>query len=276
MWDDHEILKLRVLLVFLKGDADEHSVVKISKTLNVTKQRVSRLLMELEKDEIIDRSNPRNPRLTDKGRKKAEYYAERVTVSMNHLLFEGVSIENAEQDAYHWAIYNTDETMDVIKSASSRYQVKYQLRNRHSFNGNVLCKTLGDGVYRFNFVIYREQVKDGSNLSMANDGFVHPGTLFVKNGVGTIHLHIVRLKMQLPYGIEAEGKISGVKYLENGEFIPAEVSEDTVNFPASVLTFVNIGENINQMLHGSVCLKIRCAVTTAHAAESMVVFNVLL
>ena len=277
MWDDHEILKLRVLLVFLKGDADTHTVVKIAKTLNVTKQRVSRLLIELEKEGIVDRSDQRNPRLTTFGRERAEYYAGRITVSLNHLLFEGVSIENAEQDAYHWAIYNTDETMEIIRSSSAWYRAKYELRSRREFSGTGLCKTLGDGVYHFNFVIYREHVKNGSNLSMANEGFEHPGTLIVKNGFGTILLRIVTLQASSPVSHgPMTGKVVGVKYLENGEFVAAEVGDDVVTFPASTLKFVNIGENINQMLHGSVCLKMKGSAGIAHMPESVAVFNMLL
>ena len=79
MWDDYKIFRVRVLLAFLKGTEDDHTVVKIAKTLNVTKQRVSRMLMELEKDGIIDRSNPRNPQLTVEGRAVANRYAERIT-----------------------------------------------------------------------------------------------------------------------------------------------------------------------------------------------------
>ena len=277
MWDDHEILRVRVLLAFLKGEADAHTVVKIAKTLNVTKQRVSRLLMDLEKEGAIDRQNPRNPRLTPQGRKLAEHYAERITVSLNHLLFEGVSIQKAEQDAYHWAIYNTDETMEVIKNAATWYRVKHELRNRKRFGGDVLCKTLGDGDYSFNYVIYREHIKDGTNLSMSNHAFEHPGSLVVKNGVGTIYLRIINLTAKSPVTMQdITGKAVGCQYMVGGEFIPAEMNEDILAFPAAALNFVNIGDNVNQALHGSVCVKLKCSVSTPHMQEATAIFTMLL
>ena len=274
---EHDILKLRLLLSFLKVEELPHTVGNLAKTLGATKQRVSRILMELEAEGLLDRSNPRAPELTKKGCEAAARFAERTEIAMNHLLFEGVSLEKAQQDAYLWAIYNTDETMDVIKSAAARCKAKYLLRDQPTFSGNVLCKALGDGVYHFNFVIYREHVRGGSNLSMANHGFTHPGILSVKNGQGSIHLHVVPIRAVSPVdGSPISGKVTGLKYFDSGEFISAELVGDAVTFPVSALNFVNIGENINQMLHGSVCLKMRCSVKEACMPESVAIFTMLL
>lgn len=277
MRDDYEILKLRVLMQLLKGDDESHTVSKISRTLDVHKQRISRLLMDLEKEGVADRTNQRKPCLTPEGRMKAAYYSERITTSLNHLLFEGVSIEKAEQDAYHWALYNTDETMEVIKSAAVWQNAKYQLRNKKRFSGSELCKTLGDGVYHFNFVIYRERIKNGSSLSMANDGFEHPGRLVVKNGCGKIYLRIAVIEASSPISrTPLTGKAVSVKYMENSDFISAELSNDIVSFPAAALDFINIGEKISQVLHGSVYLKIKCSIGAVHMPESTAVFNMMM
>lgn len=56
-------------------------------------------------------------------------------LTLNHLLYEGVSIENARNDAYRWALNNTDETMAVIANAEEKYRVKYELRECNKFNG---------------------------------------------------------------------------------------------------------------------------------------------
>lgn len=277
MKDDYEILKLRVLMQLLKGDEESHAVSKMSRILDVNKQRISRLLMDLEKEGIVDRSDLRKPCLTREGRAQAMYYSERITTSLNHLLFEGVSIEKAEQDAYRWALYNTDETMEVIKSAAVWQNAKYKLRNKKKFSGSELCKTLGDGVYHFNFVIYREKIKNGSSLSMANDGFEHPGRLVVKNGCGKIYLRISVIEASSPVSCTPiAGKAVSVKYMENSEFINAELSNDIVSFPASSLDFINIGENISQVLHGSVYLKIKCSIGAVHMPESTAVFNMMM
>ncbi len=277
MRDDYEILKLRVLMQLLKDDDESHTVSKMSRTLGVNKQRISRLLMEFEKEGIADRTHQRKPCLTPEGIKKAEYYSERITAALNHLLFEGVSIEKAEEDAYHWALYNTDETMEVIKSAAAWQKAKYKLRNKKKFSGGELCKILGDGVYQFNFVIYREHLKNGSSLSMANDGFEHPGRLVVKNGCGKIYLRLAVIEADSPISrTTLSGKAVSVKYMENSDFISAELSNDIVSFPAAALDFTNIGENISQILHGSVYLKIKCSIGALHMPESTAVFNMMM
>lgn len=277
MKDDYEMLKLRVLLYFQKNEPKSCSVVKIARTLDITKQRVSRVLIEFEKDGLVNRIDQRHPVLTPYGRERADLYAERIRVSLNHLLSEGVKLEYAEQDAYHWALYNTDETMKVIKSAEATYRAKYELRDRKNFDGNTLCKKLGDGIYPFNFVIYREHIKNGSNLSMANSGFEHPCHLIIRNGVGKVSLHSIGMKAMSPITKhEMNGKVDNLQYFYNGIFTQAEINSDIIAFPAAALNFVNIGEGINQVLHGSVCLKIKCSVSEIHMPESVAIFNMIL
>ena len=274
---EYEILKLRVLLHFINSDKEDWSVIKISRTLDVTKQRVSRILMDLEKEGFADRSDCRHPILTEKGIELAKWYEERIRVSLSHLLFEGVPLKQAEEDAFHWAIFNTDETMKVIREAEAKYRVKYLLRNKPRFSGAELCRQLGDGIYDFNFVIYREEVKKGSNISMANDGFEHPGYLEVKNGVGKIKIRAIDMKSKSPITNEKiDGKVDSIKYYFNGEFISADTTNDIITFPAETLQFINIGTGINQILHGSVYIKIRCTVYPVHMPESLAVFTIIL
>ena len=42
---------------------------------------------------------------------------------MNHLIYEGVDVENAKSDAYSWALYNTEQTIFhfLIKEAKQKY-----------------------------------------------------------------------------------------------------------------------------------------------------------
>ena len=277
MKDEYEILKLRVLLHFINSDKEEWSVIKIARTLDVNKQRVSRILIDLEKDGYADRSDSRHPVLTPEGVKLAKWFEERIRVSLSHLLFEGVPLKEAEEDAYHWAIYNTDETMKVIRDAEAKYRVKYELRDKLNFTGAELCRHLGDGTYDFNFVIYREEVKKGNNISMANEGFEHPGCLEVKNGVGKIKIRAVNMKSTSPITHrEMRGKVDSIKYYYYGDFVAADTTNDIITFPADSLQFINIGKGINQILHGNVHIKIRCTVYPIHMPESMAVFTMIM
>ena len=276
MKDDYGILKLRVLLYFLNNGKEDCSVVKISKVLDVTKQRVSRVLIDLEENGYADRTDQRHPVLTESGTEYAKNYAERIRVSLNHLLYEGVPLQQAEEDAYRWAIDNTEATMKVIREAETKCRVKYELRNREHFSGKELCKAFGDGDFEFNFIVYRAEQKNGSNLSMANKGFEHPGHLIIKNGVGKIRLRAVELEAKSPVTkIKMKGKVDGLKYHYNGDFCQADISNDIITFPADAMEFVNIGEGINQIVHGSVGIKVRCTVFPMHMPESEAIFTMI-
>lgn len=235
------------------------------------------MLIAMEKDGLIDRSDSRRPHLTEMGRQKAEFYSERTNVVLNHLLYEGLDISIAEHDAYAWALYSSDETMSLIRSQERRYKAKYELRKTETFDGAELCTHLGDGEYRFPFLIYRESVHDGSNLSMANAGFEHPCTLSVKDGKGTICLHPLNISARsFITRKEMNGRVRMLKYLSNDNFIPATDDGECITFPADVLKFINIGAGMGQILHDSVCLKMQCSVGTVHMPESTAIFTIMI
>lgn len=181
MKDNAEILKLRVLLCFWKLSPADRSVTGIARTLGKEKYAVSRAVSSLEKDGLVQRENARSPQLTEAGRQAASRYSERFETALNHLLYEGVDLESAKQDAFVWTLYCTDSTMETVRATEERYRVKYELRGQKQFSGAALCKKLKDGAIRAVPDLPRAH-KDGSNLSMANEGFEHPCSLYVKGG----------------------------------------------------------------------------------------------
>ena len=59
------------------------------------------------------------------------------------------------------------------------------------------------------------------------------------------------------------------------EFRPAQDCGGTLAFPARVLSFLNLGYGMEQILHGSVCLRMQASVGTNHMPESTVLFTIL-
>ncbi len=242
----NDILKLRTLLSFLKRDSKDCSVSKIARTLGEETYTISRILMTLEKEGLVDRSNSRSPLLTKQGRMVTEQYAERIRISVNHLLCEGVDVHNAQQDAYHWALYNTEKSMEIFQSVDESYRVKHEMSGQKKFGGADLCKCMKDGRYQFPFLIYRDGIQNGSNISWANEVFEHPCTLIVKEKKGMIHLYPKNLSR----------RVDLFKYLDLGEEVHAENIGTVIMFPVSSLNFINIGSGKEQILHGSVCIKL--------------------
>lgn len=277
MPDTPDILRLRVLLCFLREDEKDCTVMEIARTLGEEHYTVSRAIAALEKEGLISREKPRRPQLTETGRIQAEKYSERIDITMSHLLYEGVNVDSAQNDAYYWALYNTDDTMKIIRSAEEKCRVKYELRVQKQFSGAALCKKLKDGEYRFPFIIYRENAKGGSNISMANEGFEHPCILSVKDGVGMLRLKAVEVTANsAATGRVMHGRVNKLKYFDSGSYISADRNGNVLSLPASVLNFKNIGEGIGQILHGLVCLRMQCTVGVVHMPESTAIFTILI
>lgn len=276
MEDSARIFRLRVLLCFLRFVPSDCTVTAIARTLGEEKYSVSRAIASLEKEGYIDRTDARNPLLTEKGYMAARHYSERLEITLNHLLYEGVDMESAKKDAFVWALYCTDSTMEAIRATEERYRVKYELRDQKQFSGALLCKKLKDGCYPFPFLIFREHIKNGSNLSMANEGFEHPCSLYVKNGIGTVQLRAIPISAKSGLsGKLMNGRVKMIRYFDSGRFISAESNGQIFSFPADVLHFVNVGSNAGQILHGSVCLQMECSVGPIHMPESVAIFSML-
>ena len=120
MPDSQDILRLRVLLCFLKDNSKDNTVTGISRILNEEKYKVSRILIALEKEGMLNRSDARHPVLTENGRKEAVRYSERLEITLNHLLYEGVDSENAMSDAFYWTLYSSDKTIETVRAAEER------------------------------------------------------------------------------------------------------------------------------------------------------------
>lgn len=276
MLESADMIRLRTLLCFLNEEED-CNVTNIARTLGVEKYLISRVLVTLEKDGLVDRSNPRMPVLTMQGKQKAEMYASRVKVTTNHLIYEGVNIKDAREDALVWALYGSDEALKVFYSSADIYQIKYEMRDQKNFSGETLCKKMEDGIYEVPFLFYREHIQENNNLSMANMGFHQPCILHIKDGKGTIQLHIKEVvRKSFVNGNVQSGHVRNFKYYQDGYYTSAEVSGNILSFSASALNFINIGTGVGQILHGSVCVEMECTVGNVYMPRSKAIFTIML
>lgn len=247
MSESPDLMRLRVLLCFDTSNRSECTVTGIARTLGQEKYSISRILKYYNQEGIIDTSNSRHPTLTEKGEETLNYYSERVNTLVNHLLYEGVDIENARSDALSMALYNSEQSMAAIRATEETYRIKFEFRNQKQFSGSVFCKRLRDGTYHFPFILYREQAENGDNISAENKTFGHPATLVIKDGKGTI---------QLLAQNTSEKTICEIKYFDSGTYVTAEKNATIFSIPADILRFVNLGSGTCEILHGSAALQI--------------------
>lgn len=245
------LLRLRILLAFLKQD-ENCTIMGIARTLGESKQNISRSVIILEKEGMIDRTDVRHPVLTDKGKEMAEHYSKKIKTAMQFLMDEGVSIENARRDASYWAIHNSDETMQILKKSCQKNEVKKLIKQKYKFKGSFLNKKVNEGIYQFQFFIH-----DGTSMKL-NECFEHPCTCHITAGRGNLSLKCVNAK-----GIN----IRSIQYFDNGMFVSAEKQGDIFMFPSDIVEFVNYGEGNGQILQGTVCLKIQYTVSKGKIVE---------
>ena len=127
-------LPMLVLLGLTSDNSKERTVTGIARLLKTEKYKVSRSVSELEKEGFVNRSDSRDIRLTEKGPEKAKQFQERVDVSMSHLLYEGMSVENAQHDAYVWSLRCTDEYLqDSVDKLQSSVTAVENANNRDKY-----------------------------------------------------------------------------------------------------------------------------------------------
>ena len=80
--------------------------------------------------------------------------------------------------------------MDRLAEQESRMHIKEIFAGRRDCHGGDICNYLSDGSYYFPFIIYREQIKNHNNLSMANRGFENPCEVIVKDHEGLVYLAV--------------------------------------------------------------------------------------
>ena len=272
-----DILKLRIILCFLNSSSKNCTVVGISRTLGEEKYKVSRAMIQMEGDGIIDRSNSRRPMLTEKGYKEALKYKERIEITQQHLMYEGMNMENARKDSRFMALYCSEDFMNVIRLTDEVYSVKNQLKKEQYFTGRVLVERFHDGEYKFPFVIYKESVNDNNNISRANEAFLHPCILQVVDGKGTIKLYSVPIVKKINgYDKILRGKLESLEYFEFGSFVNAEQDGNVISFPADDLKFTNLMSGTGNIFHGNICLNMEYSINGIKKKKEKVIFTILI
>ena len=272
-----DILKLRITMCFLNSSCDNCTVAGISRTLGEEKYKVSRVMIQMENEGLLDRSDIRRPKLTEKGIKEGEIYKDRIELTQKHLMYEGMDMEKARKDSRFMALYCSEDFMNVLRLTDELYSVKNQLKSEQHFTGGVLTQRFHDGEYKFPFVVYKESVYDNNNISRANEAFMHPCVLKIKNGKGLIKLYSVPVVKKVNgYDKVLRGKLESLEYFEFGRFVNAERDGNIISFPVDDMRFTNLMSGTGSIFHGNICLRMEYSINGVKREKEKVIFTVLM
>ena len=172
--------QIQLLLYYLTAEPSKRTVTDSARSLNVSKWVVTRTLDTLEKLNIVERLENRKTVLTVPGVKLAEKYQKQKKVLEKYMQYQDIPPAQIKENALRaLAAGFSDEFMERLAEQESRMHIKEIFAGRRDFHGGDICNYLSDGSYYFPFIIYREQIKNHNNLSMANRGFENPCEVIV-------------------------------------------------------------------------------------------------
>lgn len=271
-------LQIQLLLYYLSTEPSKRTVTDSARNLRVGKWVITRAMDSLEKLNIVERLGNRKTVLTVSGEKIAKTYQKQMKVLEQYMLYQDIPPAQIKDNAFRaLAAGFSDEFMDRLAEQESRMHIKEIFAGRRDFHGGDICNYLSDGSYYFPFIIYREQIKNHNNLSMANRGFENPCEVIVKDHEGLVYLAAKTVSAQsMSSKNKMEGRIQKLQYLYDGEFRDGGIDGRYVFFPVTALRFISMGKGRDTLLHGSVCLKMQCSVGDMHMPESTAVFTMFI
>lgn len=275
MSDKLDSLKIRILVSFITLSKESCTVTGLAKLLGTEKYSVSRAISALEKEGLMTRGGNRTMGLTGKGNDEARRYAGLLEAAQSCLLDEGLPPSDARQDAMAVVQSCSDSLLSRIQELGERRRVRQELGMRKAMTGAAFCRKLRDGSYMLPFAVYSGKTQGGELFSAMDSGFEHPCELHVTGGIGYMYLKSIPIHIKLPgRDRRMPGKIMSVHYFDGEVYNEAGKSGDFFYFPAGEMRMVSVGGGKEQLLHGSIYLKISCSVAGVQMPEEQVVMAV--
>ena len=270
--------QIQLLLYYLEAEPKKRTVTDSAKILGTTKWAVTRALDALEKQDVVERQENRKTVLTASGKKLAEKCRGQMKILEQYMQYQDIPPVQIKENALRALSAGfSDEFMARLAEQEGRMRLKEIFAGHRDFHGGDICNYLKDGSYYFPFIIYREQIKNHNNLSMANKGFENPCELIVKDHEGLVYLAVKTVSAEsMSSGKKMEGRVNKMQYLYDGEFRDGGIDGRYVYFPVTALNFIAMGKGRDTLLHGSVCLKMRCSVGDMHMPESTAIFTMFI
>lgn len=266
-------VRMRILFCILHMEDKHVNAAGIARGLHISKSTVSRALEYFKKENIL-----KEPGIsfTAYGRTLVKELWRKKEILQEFLGESGqMNSAMAEEEAISMILCTSERTLDAFVEKIKPKQNNCVLCEIDGFCEKCIDYLLEDGEYEISFTIYKDNSQKHMQVSMANDGFAHPGKMIVKNGVGTIELQSRKVVRPTPFGKGMlAGQVDRVAYLMNHRYETALHDGNYWKFPTSCMKFTyNKGEGV---LMGSTTLKLNCSVGKMYMPESIALFTMIL
>lgn len=271
-------IQIQLLLYFLEAEPKKRTVTDAARYLNKPKSTLTHILDSLDELSLMERVEGRKSVLTTAGKRTAQQLLHQRKILEQYMQYQDIPPAQIKENALRALSAGfSDEFMERLTEQEGRMRLKEIFAGHRDFHGGDICNYLKDGSYYFPFIIYREQIKNHNNLSMANRGFENPCELIVKDHEGLVYLAVRTVSAEsMSSGKKMEGRVNKMQYLYDGEFRDGGIDGRYVYFPVTALNFIAMGKGRDTLLHGSVCLKMQCSVGDMHMPESSAIFTMFI
>ena len=263
--------KLAYLLFLYKQKETNCTVTRLAEEFGVSKSTFSRVLNIFYHENLIIQKG--KGILSTKGEKLAKnYFKDIAEIKLWLKNISNLSDEEAYQEALTLVLVLPNKTRYNLISDLYKKKLFEKIDKIKSISGDMLTVNLEDGKYQFAFTIYKLNKLE---ISMANDGFVHPGILEINNGKGNLFLFPKEIEHESLLGnIILKGQVESLKYMLDQEFISSQNIKNSYIIPIDRLKFHYCKEE--RILQTSIKIKVRANVGIIHMPESCAVLNIIL
>ncbi|WP_297669400.1 NEAT domain-containing protein [Thomasclavelia sp.] len=263
--------KLAYLLFLYKQKETNCTVTRLAEEFGVSKSTFSRVLNIFYHENLIIQKG--KGILSTKGEKLAKnYFKDIAEIKLWLKNISNLSDEEAYQEALTLVLVLSNKTRYNLISDLYKKKLFEKIDKIKSISGDMLTVNLEDGKYQFAFTIYKLNKLE---ISMANDGFVHPGILEINNGKGNLILFPKEIEHESLLGnIILKGQVESLKYMLDQEFISSQNIKNSYIIPIDRLKFHYCKEE--RILQTSIKIKVRANVGIIHMPESCAVLNIIL
>ena len=184
-------IQIQLLLYFLEAEPKKRTVTDAARYLNKPKSTLTHILDSLDELALMERVEGRKSVLTAAGKRTAQQLLHQRKILEQYMQYQDIPPAQIKENALRALSAGfSDEFMERLAEQEGRMRLKEIFAGHRDFHGGDICNYLKDGSYYFPFIIYREQIKNHNNLSMANRGFENPCELIVKDHEGLVYLAV--------------------------------------------------------------------------------------
>ena len=256
------MLQIRYLTELAKIGKKRGSVALIADTCGVSHGPVSRFFKEcigagyLSEGYEFTEKGTRALKTYQRIRKEVGAYLERIGIAASEIP------EKTRQ-----LIENVDYSLLMTMTRNSG-QVKESRNQTNAEKGSLyyLDHVLEKGRFEVGIAIYQLNTEGTTKLSMANNGFEHLAC--IRNNTRGSWLELTTREMHAHSridGADMRGRLSSLKYVDQGQLYEAAIREGKVRIPLSACRFMktHLGN-----VKGMVSITVTCSVGKAHMPES--------